>query len=144
MSCLKTYINSLKLLLCIILKFLFLTCILFFIVECSTPPIKVGLGFIDVSQLIEPIYVEGDRVIYFCTGSGQISGEEISDCEDDGRWSVQILPVCCRFLKNGGKELLLSIKTISAFILKWEPMTRESFTNNVYSVFYIQDQRLVL
>ena len=88
--------------------------------------------------------MEGDRVIYFCTGSGQISGEEISDCEGDGRWSVQILPVCCRSLKNGGKELLLSIKTISAFILKWEPMTRESFTNNVYSVFYIQDQRLVL
>ena len=52
-------------------------------------------------QLFGNTWVEGDNISYSCTGDGETDSDVISVCEGDGRWSLQTLPSCCKFMKYG-------------------------------------------
>ena len=67
--------------------------------ECSDPPSRNGLALNGSLQLIEDSWVEGDNISYSCTGDGVTDDDVISVCRDDGQWSLQTLPVCCKQFK---------------------------------------------
>ena len=69
---------------------------MFYYLVCDTPTSKIGLSIFLVSHLIEDVYVEGDNISYSCTGYGVTDDDVISVCKDDGQWSLQTLPKCCK------------------------------------------------
>ena len=68
---------------------------LFFVV-CDEPPKEIGVTVNATSGLLEDVYVEGDNITYSCTGNGETDHDVISVCKDDGQWSLQTLPSCCK------------------------------------------------
>ena len=71
--------------------------------ECSAPPKRTDLTVITSTRLIEYLYVEGDSISYLCTGNGETDDDVISVCEDDGQWSLQTLPTCCKYGKKSNQ-----------------------------------------
>ena len=65
--------------------------------ECDTPPSKPGLTIFVKSRLVEDVYVEGDNISYSCTINGVTDDDVASVCKDDGKWSLQTLPKCCKW-----------------------------------------------
>ena len=82
----------------------FIWAYLFISVDCVPPQTTNGLTVSALFRLIENIWVEGDNISYICTGDGETDDDVISICEDDGEWSLETLPSCCKFRAIKGFE----------------------------------------
>ena len=48
--------------------------------------------------MFDNLFVEGDNITYSCSGSGETNDSKINVCGEDGQWSLQTLPACCKCL----------------------------------------------
>ena len=81
------------------------SCINFDIVllVCSPPLTRNGLTYGIETQQTLNTWVDGDKILYRCTGNGQLSGNATSECQGNGQWSLpslQSLPSCCELNRN--------------------------------------------
>ena len=66
---------------------------------CSSPLTRSGLTYTIKTRQISDRWVVGDEILYRCTGSGQIGGSVLNECQGNGQWSLpssQSLPSCCK------------------------------------------------